>query len=103
MAELFDLEDIEETRRREGADDSPLRRRIARLTVGDGVRLTVWLGERIFETLTFRVLRIRGARFEGVLVESPAASGELRELKVGLRVPFASRHIHSVLRHPPAL
>lgn len=103
MAELFDLEDIEETRRREGADDSSLRRQVDRLRVGDRVRLTVWLGGRVSETLTFRILRIRGIGFEGVLVERPAADGELRELKVGLRVPFASRHIHSVLRHPPPL
>lgn len=98
MAELFDLEDIEETRRREGADDSPLRRRIARLRVGDRVRLTVWLGGRVSETLLFRVLRIRGTAFEGVLVERPIADGEFRELKLGLHVPFASRHVHSLLR-----
>jgi hypothetical protein len=103
MAELFDLEDIEETRRREGADDSPRRRRVVRLQAGDRVRLTVWLGGRVSETLTFRILRTRGAGFEGVLVETPAADGELRELKVGLRVPFASRHIHSVLRQQPAV
>ena len=92
------IENIGEMRRRVGIDDVELRDAIAGLEPGEFVRLTFLpdAKENGGETLTVRITGIKGLRFQGVLVETPA-NHDLAGLEIGTLVVFTAGHIHSLL------
>lgn len=95
MANIVEIENIEEMRRREGIDDIELRVEIRTLRVGDFVKLTFVTGSASFETTQVRITRIRGSAFRGKLVgRLPAVLA--RRLGAGAIVAFTTDHIHSL-------
>lgn len=102
MRNSVEIENIEAMRRREGIEDTELRREIRGLAVGNFVKLTLLNGPKTSETLLVRITSIRGSAFRGKLVDSPASAG-LSQLKVGFAVVFTSCHIHSLAKARTAL
>ncbi len=98
----FEIEDIDHLRRREGIDDVELHEEIRGLHVGDYVRLTFLVRDRLTtsETLLVRITRIQGEKLSGQLANRPISRG-LAKLRMGARVSFAASHIHSVAAAPP--
>jgi hypothetical protein len=99
MRFVFEIENIEEARRRQGIQDVDLRDKIGALQVGDTVKLTFMTRTTPFvgETLRVRITSIRGPAFRGKLANQPTALG-LSKLKLGFPVAFGTIHIHSIVR-----
>jgi hypothetical protein len=95
------LEEIDALRRENGIDDVELRQEIARLLVGDQVRLTFLAGPGLPapRTLRARITHIGDGGFRGRLVDAPAgrAPGALRR---GMAIDFTAGQIHSVVPSP---
>jgi hypothetical protein len=91
------IENIEAMRLRQGIDDVELREAVRQLRVGDSVKLTLLTGTEPLksETVLVRITRIRGAAFQGELVQRPT-SARRSKLRTGARVDFSTIHIHSV-------
>ena len=95
MANLIQLENIEQLRQRAGIEDIELRKEIRELGVGKFVKLTLLTSPTTSESLLVRITSIRGDNFRGKLVNSPAAAG-LSKLRDGSPIVFATDHIHSL-------
>jgi hypothetical protein len=94
------IENIQELRRREGVEDVELADQIRALAAGDIVKLTFLADGRTFpgEVLSIRITSIKGSKFRGKLLDSPASAG-LADLRAGAPVTFTAANIHSVARH----
>src|SRR5262245_22129946 len=92
------IEEIDALRRQNGIDDVELHQEIARLRVGDRVRLTFLAGPGLPAPLTLRapVTHIGEGGFRGRLVDSPAGRAPA-ELRRGMVVVFTAGQIHSVV------
>jgi len=102
MGTGFEIEDIEEMRRRAGIEDVELREAIRGLHAGDLVKLTLLPGKALAgETLVVRITRITGDAFQGRLTGRPASAG-LARLRAGSPVAFRAAHIHSIARRGAA-
>jgi hypothetical protein len=99
MRSTVEIEDIEGMRQREGIDDVELREAVARLVVGDLVRLTLLPapGARAGETVVVRITAIRGENFRGRLSRRPVTAA-LAWLTADAPVAFTRAHIHSLPR-----
>ena len=97
MRQRLEIENIEELRLHAGIDDVELREAVARLRVGDRVRLTFLAGPKgvARETLLVQVTRVRKTDFLGRLTSRPTRGG-LAGLRVGARVAFAAGQVHSI-------
>lgn len=95
----IEIENIDELRLGEGIDDVELHDDIARLQVGDYVRLTFLGGSSLRETLLVRITSIRGRQFRGRLASS-AARPELLGLRPDALVNFTAGQIHSIATRP---
>ncbi len=95
----IEIENIDELRLVEGIDDVELHDDIARLQVGDYVRLTFLGGSSLRETLLVRITRIRGGQFRGRLA-SPVARPESLGLRPDALVTFTAGQIHSIATRP---
>src|SRR5262249_38258649 len=91
------IENIEEMRLRQGIRDDDLRQTIARLQVGDFVKLTFSTSKMTCtgETLLVCVTKIKTDMFLGRLAGRPALPA-LSALRQGSLVTFSSEHIHSI-------
>jgi hypothetical protein len=101
MTVAIEIENIEEMRQSEGIDDVELHEAIARLRVGDQVRLTFLSGASLRETLPVRITSIQSGHFRGRLV-GPAARARLVGLRPDALVTFTAGQIHSIARPQPA-
>jgi hypothetical protein len=103
MAIKYEIENIEEMRRREGIEDVELKEDIRALAIGDLVKLTflTTTPPTTAETVQVRLTSIHGRTFEGALVHRPTASG-LAKLRVGTPVSFTADQIHSIPNKYPS-
>lgn len=95
MRKLFELEDIAALRFNAGIDDVQLREAVARLKIGDLVRLTVLADTKALGAVLVRITSIAATAYRGKVAGLPAAAG-LVGLRVGSRLLFTSASIHSV-------
>lgn len=102
MRKQFEIEDIEELRRRQGINDDELRQQVRGLRAGDIVLLTLLAGSAApaGESVPVRITRVQGSGFRGELVRKPATSA-LAGLRAGLALVFTAAHIHSLLKGRP--
>ncbi len=98
----IEIEDIDYLRHKEGIDDAELREEIRGLRIGDYVRLTFLVRDRLAtrETLPVRITRIQGHHLSGRLSDQPLSRG-LAKLRMGVLVHFVVAQIHSVAAAPP--
>lgn len=97
MKSPIDLEDIDSMRLQLGVDDVDLRDRIKQLVVGDCVRLTFLSTIKGNHTLMVRITSAKNGAFRGRLLQVPVKMAP-SALRVGILIPFAAEHIHSIVR-----
>jgi hypothetical protein len=95
------IEEIDALRRQNGIHDVELHREIARLQVGDQVRLTFLAGQGLpaAQTLRAHITHVGDGHFRGRLVVAPAGRAP-RPLRRGMAVVFTAGQIHSVVPRP---
>jgi hypothetical protein len=93
----LDLEDIDSMRLQLGVDDVELRDRIRQLVAGDCVRLTFLSTIKGNHTLMVRITSMKNGAFRGRLLHVPVKMVP-DGLRVGILIPFAAEHIHSIVR-----
>jgi hypothetical protein len=91
----IEIENIEHMRRCLGIDDDRLHHEVARLQIGNIVRLTLRAGSRTGECVLVRIVTRRKQEFTGELTTSPT-DPNLQRLTSGTLLSFTADHVHSV-------